>query len=92
MPRSNQAFVDANRHLSREHQHWLSCIQRYIQNNPMGYPSNLSDLMGICGFTVDFESIRLYQSFHALLCRQRKNTDDLFKILIDEGVVHQVYI
>ena len=83
--RNNQPFINANKKLSKQHQHWLVLLQKYINNHPDDYSSSLTDLMSICGFSVDMESVRLYQSFHNLLVKQRKNTDKMFRILIDDG-------
>lgn len=83
---SNKTFFEkVNKRESMEHMNWLNNLHNFIKKNPEEYPSDLKDLMGICGLTIDFESVSLYQSFHAFLIRQRKRTDEAFSILIDDG-------
>jgi hypothetical protein len=46
------------------------------------YPRDMKGLMDICGLKCDFESVKVYQQFHAFLHRHREYTDEMFSILI----------
>lgn len=68
-----------------ESQHWSTCLHDHIKRFPKNYPSSLNEMLEICGLEIDLESVSRYQRFHSFLVKQRKKTDDMFSILIDDG-------
>lgn len=73
---------------SREGKFGQDCSRKlydFIKKYPAKYPSDLKELMGICGLKCDFESVKTYQQFHSFLQRHRKYTDEMFSILIAEN-------
>lgn len=78
-------FKNAKKRESKQSLLWSTRIHDYIRKHPTEYPSTLDDLLKICGVTIDWESVSNYQSFHAYLGKQRKKTDEAFKILVDDG-------
>ena len=73
------------KHESSFDKHCAKHLGKHIKNNPTSYPSDISELMLICGVTCDFQSVRNYQRFHAFLVRHRKMTDDKFIELVNTG-------
>ena len=78
-------FQNVKKRDSKQSLLWATRLHDFISKHPTEYPSSLDDLLGICGITIDWESVSTYQSFHGFLQKQRKKTDKAFGILVDEG-------
>ena len=73
---------------SREGKFGQKCsraLSDFIRKYPEKYPSDIGELMLICGIHCDFESIKIYGKFHNFLQRHRKYTDEMFTILIQDN-------
>lgn len=82
-----KSWTTIKKHESSFDRHCAKHLNKHIKENPMSYPSDISELMSICGVTCDLQSVRNYQRFHAFLVRHRKMTDEKFIELVNNGVL-----
>jgi hypothetical protein len=72
----------------RENNFGQQCSKKlyaFIKKHPVKYPSDIKELMDICGLECDFDSVKVYQKFHAFLQKHREYTDEMFGILIADN-------
>lgn len=65
--------------------HCARHLYYHIKQKPTEYPTDILELMNICGIKCDIVSVKNYHRFHAFLQRHRKMTDVKFSELISSG-------